>query len=130
VKAERFALQSVMTTRLRLRVDFDEKRRLGPGKIELLEAIRRHGSIAAAGRDFGMSYRRAWLLVDELNSMFAAPLVEARGGGRNGGGAILTPMGEEIVTLYRAAEHKMGRSATRELERMEQVLAGGSVPSE
>ncbi len=59
-----------MTTRITLRFDFDETRRLGPGKVSLLEAIQRHGSIAGAGRDFGMSYRRAWLLVDELNRMF------------------------------------------------------------
>jgi molybdate transport system regulatory protein len=112
-----------MTTHLKLRFDFDERRRLGPGKIELLEAIRRHGSIAAAGRDFSMSYRRAWLLVDELNRMFTGPLVEARGGGRNGGGAVLTELGETVVTLYREAERKMNRSASREIEKIEQVLA-------
>ena len=112
-----------MTTRLTLRFDFDETRRLGPGKIALLEAIRRHGSIAAAGRDFGMSYRRAWLLVDELNKMFISPLVETRGGGRNGGGAALTGMGSEVVRLYREAERKMSRSALREIEKMEQALA-------
>jgi molybdate transport system regulatory protein len=89
-----------MNTRISLRFDFDSERRLGPGKIALLEAIRRHGSIAAAGRDFGMSYRRAWLLVDELNKMFAGPLVAAHGGGRNGGGATLTDLGTSVVTLY------------------------------
>jgi molybdate transport system regulatory protein len=112
-----------MSTRLTLRFDFDEHRRLGPGKINLLEAIRQHGSIAAAGRDFGMSYRRAWLLVDELNRMFAGPLVEARGGGRNGGGAALTELGASVVALYREAERKMNRSASREIEKMEQALS-------
>ena len=112
-----------MTTRLKLRFDFDETRKLGPGKIELLEAIRQHGSIAGAGRDFGMSYRRAWLLVDELNHMFTSPVVEARGGGRNGGGAVLTELGETVVALYREAERKMSRSASREIERIERVLA-------
>jgi len=112
-----------MTTRLKLRFDFDETRKLGPGKIALLEAIRRHGSIAAAGRDFSMSYRRAWLLVDELNHMFTAPVVEARGGGRNGGGAVLTELGETVVALYREAERKMSRSALAEIERIERVLA-------
>ena len=112
-----------MTIRLKLRFDFDDTHRLGPGKIELLEAIRRHGSIAAAGRDFGMSYRRAWLLVDELNHMFTAPLVEARGGGRNGGGAVLTELGETVVALYREAERKMNRSASHEIEKIEEVLA-------
>ena len=119
-----------MTTRLKLRFDFDETRRLGPGKIELLEAIRRHGSIAAAGRDFGMSYRRAWLLVDELNHMFTAPVVEARGGGRNGGGAVLTEQGETIVSLYREAERKMSRSASREIEQIEQALALTTAPAQ
>ena len=112
-----------MTTRLKLRFDFDETRKLGPGKIELLEAIRQHGSISAAGREFGMSYRRAWLLVDELNHMFTSPVVEARGGGRNGGGAVLTELGETIVALYREAERKMSRSASREIEKIEQALA-------
>ena len=85
-----------MTTRVTVRIDFDGNRRLGPGKIALLEAIRQRGSIAAAGRDFGMSYRRAWLLVDELNRMFSRPLVETHGGGRHGGGAALTG-NKEIV---------------------------------
>jgi molybdate transport system regulatory protein len=112
-----------MTTRITLRLDFDDSRRLGPGKIALLEAIRQHGSIAGAGRDFGMSYRRAWLLVDELNKMFVSPLVEAHGGGRNGGGAVLTEAGERVVALYRQAERKISRSAAREIEKIEQALA-------
>lgn len=112
-----------MNTRITLRFDFDETRRLGPGKVSLLEAIQRHGSIAAAGRDFGMSYRRAWLLVDELNHMFQAPLVEAHGGGRNGGGAVLTELGGTVVALYRKAERKMSRSAVLEIETIEKALA-------
>jgi molybdate transport system regulatory protein len=115
-------------TRITLRFDFDDKRRLGPGKVALLEAIRQHGSIAAAGRDFGMSYRRAWLLVDELNKMFAGPLVETHGGGRNGGGAVLTELGGSVVALYREAERKMSRSASREIEKIEQVLALAGTP--
>jgi molybdate transport system regulatory protein len=119
-----------MTTRITLRFDFDGERRLGPGKVALLEAIRAQGSIAAAGRDFGMSYRRAWLLVDELNKMFAAPLVETHGGGRNGGGAALTELGSSVVTLYRQAERKMSRSASHEIEKMEQALAAVGAPPE
>ena len=113
-----------MSTRVTLRLDFDAERRLGPGKIALLEAIKRHGSIAAAGREFGMAYRRAWLLTDELNRMFAKPLVETRGGGRNGGGAGLTELGENIVSMYRDAERKIKKSASREIEAIESVLAG------
>ncbi len=117
---------SGMTTRVTLRFDFDAERRLGPGKIALLEAVRRTGSISAAGREFGMAYRRAWLLVADLNRMFAQPLVEARGGGRNGGGAVLTPLGEEVVSLYRSAEDKVRRSTAEAVASMEQSLAGAS----
>lgn len=112
-----------MATRLVLRIDFDSGRRLGPGKIALLEAIGTTGSIAAAGREFGMSYRRAWLLADELNRTFDMPLIEAHGGGRNGGGTTLTPLGERVVTLYRTAETNAEKSIAREVRRMEQSLA-------
>ena len=112
-----------MRTRVTLRLDFDDERRLGPGKIALLEAVARHGSISAAGREFGMSYRRAWLLVDELNRMFAQPVVAARGGGRNGGGAELTRLGAEIVARYRKAEATLKREAATEIRRIERLLS-------
>ncbi|HMN87883.1 MAG TPA: LysR family transcriptional regulator [Bauldia sp.] len=112
-----------MATRLTLRLDFDTGHRLGPGKIALLEAIDRTGSIAAAGREFGMAYRRAWLLTDELNRTFGKPLIEARGGGRNGGGAALTALGREVVALYRAAEAKAEKSIAAEVRRMSRSLA-------
>lgn len=112
-----------MSTRVTLRLDFDAGRRLGPGKVALLEAIRRKGSIAGAGREFRMGYRRAWLLVDELNHMFAEPLVIARGGGRDGGGASLTALGEEIIARYRKAEAKVSRNAAAEISGIERHLA-------
>src|SRR5262245_35962537 len=112
-----------MATRVVLRIDFDTGRRLGPGKIALLEAIGRTGSIAAAGREFRMGYRRAWLLADELNQTFEMPLIEAHGGGRHGGGATLTPLGERVVTLYRTAEANAEKSIAREVRRMERSLA-------
>jgi molybdate transport system regulatory protein len=90
--------------RLSLRIYFDKKTRLGPGKAELLELIATHGSISAAGRAMEMSYRRAWKLVEELNTMFSAPLVTARTGGAGGGRAELTPAGAEVLRLYRAIE--------------------------
>lgn len=111
------------TTRLTLRLDFDDQRRLGPGKIALLEAISRTGSISAAGRAMRMAYRRAWLLTDELNHMFSRPLIDTRGGGRNGGGAALTALGEELVALYRRAEIKAEKSVAREVALMEKSLA-------
>lgn len=112
-----------MPAQVTLRLDFEGARRLGHGKISLLEAIRRNGSISAAGREHGMSYRRAWLLVDELNRMFKEPVVATKGGGRNGGGAALTEMGESVVTLYRDAERKMARIAKDEIDRIERALA-------
>ena len=125
-----------MPAQVTLRLDFATDRRLGHGKVALLEAVRRNGSIAAAGRDFGMSYRRAWLLVDEMNRMFHEPVVETRGGGRNGGGAVLTDMGEMVIALYRRAEKKILKSAATEIQALENALAPampalveGSVPS-
>ncbi|HKY93715.1 MAG TPA: LysR family transcriptional regulator [Kiloniellales bacterium] len=112
-----------MTPRLSLRVDFDNGDRLGPGKIALLEAIKKTGSISAAGRSFGMAYSRAWQLVDAMNRMFAEPVIDAQGGGRHGGGALLTPFGERLVRLYRSAEAKVGKSAAKELQALEAALA-------
>lgn len=94
------------TAILSLRIDFPNGHRLGPGKIHLLEAVDTEGSISAAGRLMNMSYRRAWLLVDEMNRMFGAPLVEAQHGGVRGGGAQLSARGREIVAHYRAIEAK------------------------
>ena len=90
--------------RLTLRIDFDGERQIGPGKIKLLELIEATGSISAAGRQMGMSYRRAWLLVDALNHCFREPLVAAQVGGVKGGGASLTAFGRAVVEHYRAIE--------------------------
>jgi len=89
---------------LRMRVVLRHGAALGPGKIDLLEAIAETGSIRAAGNRFKMSYRRAWELVAELNGMFAKPLVTAETGGRGGGGAALTPLGRAVVKRFRAME--------------------------
>jgi molybdate transport system regulatory protein len=91
-------------TRLRIRIVFGDGAVMGPGKADLLERIGRCGSIAAAGRDMGMSYKRAWELVGTLNGMFAGPLVDSTRGGPGGGGAALTDLGQEILRLYRAFE--------------------------
>ncbi|WP_457581444.1 winged helix-turn-helix domain-containing protein [Ensifer canadensis] len=89
-----------------LRIDFPPEERLGRGKIMLLEHIRETGSISAAGRAMDMSYRRAWLLVDALNRMFKEPSVESQRGGKQGGGAALTPFGETLIRRYREMETK------------------------
>ena len=86
---------------------------LGPGKVDLLESIGRTGSISAAGRELGMSYRRAWLLVDALNHMFPEPLVSAAPGGSQGGGTKLTDYGRGVAAAYRRVEAR-ARAAMRE----------------
>jgi molybdate transport system regulatory protein len=91
-------------TRLSIRIDLENGDRIGPGKIALLEAIRATGSISAAARSLRMSYRRAWLLVEEVNHALREPAVAAETGGRRGGGAAVTPAGERLVGLYRTIE--------------------------
>ncbi|MGH8219071.1 MAG: winged helix-turn-helix domain-containing protein [Steroidobacteraceae bacterium] len=77
---------------------------VGPGKISLLERIACSGSLSQAARDLGMSYRRAWQLMASLNSTFTAPVVLTTRGGRGGGGAALTPLGERLIRAYRALD--------------------------
>jgi molybdate transport system regulatory protein len=98
---------------LKLRLSEDDA--IGPGKIRLLELVAQTGSISAAGRTMEMSYRRAWLLVGELNATFRKPVVVSRLGGRDGGGATLTPLGIELVRRYRAIEARIARSARSDL---------------
>jgi molybdate transport system regulatory protein len=88
--------------KLKLQLYCGDEIAMGPGKADLLEAIARKGSISAAGRALGMSYRRAWLLVDTMNRCFEEPLVEARPGGGKGAGARLTPEGGKALAAYRA----------------------------
>jgi len=101
--------------KLTLRVDFDPNGAVGPGKIELLERIETLGSIAAAGRAMGMSYRRAWELIDSINQCFREPVVAKQLGGPTGGGAVLTPFGRQVVKHYRAIERKAKRAAAKHL---------------
>jgi molybdate transport system regulatory protein len=95
---------------------------LGPGKVRLLELIGEAGSISAAARSMGMSYRRAWTLVESLNAAFAGPVVAAHPGGPGGGGAVLQPLGAEIVRLYRALERGAAASGAGELERLRALV--------
>jgi molybdate transport system regulatory protein len=95
---------SMADTQLSIRLDLTSGDRIGPGKIALLEAIRATGSISAAARRLGMSYRRAWLLVEQLNHALQKPAVTAAPGGHRGGGAAVTPEGERVIALYRAIE--------------------------
>ena len=109
--------------RLFLRVDLAPNGRLGPGKIILLEEIARSGSISAAGRALGMSYRRAWLLVDELNRLFGSPVVATQLGGSHGGGAALTAFGSEVVARYRALEQAAAPLVAEHLGPLEAMAA-------
>lgn len=95
---------------LSLRIDLPQGR-IGPGKIDLLEAIDREGSISAAGRALGMSYKRAWDLVNSLNKLVGAQVVEATTGGYRGGSAVLTDAGRNLVADYRAIERAAQRAA-------------------
>lgn len=103
------------TPRLRLRIVFDGRDMIGPGKAELLERVARCGSIAAAGREMGMSYKRAWELVGTLNAMFRDPLVDSTRGGPGGGGAVLTDTGRAVLDLYRGLEADAARAGATQI---------------
>lgn len=96
---------------------------LGPGKTELLDRIGRTGSIAAAGREMGMSYKRAWMLIETLNAMFHAPLVESTRGGPGGGGAVLTETGRKVLDHYQALEAQASSAGSAHLEALCELLS-------
>ncbi|TCU16357.1 winged helix-turn-helix domain-containing protein [Rhizobium sullae] len=102
-----------------LRISFPHEDRLGRGKMELLEHIRETGSISAAGRAMDMSYRRAWLLVSDMNRMFKVPVVESQRGGQRGGGAALTPFGEELLLRFRHMEEAVRTALAGDLAWLE-----------
>ena len=108
-------------TKLRLRILFDEAM-LGPGKAELLARIAETGSIAAAGRQMGMSYKRAWMLVEEMNAAFRDPLVTSTRGGPGGGGAHLTQSGARVLGLYRSIVETAQAAAAANISALEAML--------
>lgn len=116
-------------TRLTLRVDFGGNRSIGPGKVRLLEAIDQTGSISQAGRALGMSYRRAWLLIDDMNQCFSHAVTTARPGGSQGGGAELTPFGKELIRAYRAIEKAASVAAKGWVGDLEGALKPGKKAS-
>lgn len=114
----------------RIRISFGTENRLGPGKIELLTAIESTGSISAAGRSLGMSYRRAWLLVDAINRLFKRPVVTATTGGAHGGGAQVTDFGRALIAAYRRIEERTRAAIREELAPFESDLADDAMPED
>lgn len=108
---------------VRFRLDLTPECSVGPGKIDLLEAIARTGSLRQAARELSMSYRRAWLLLDAINRGFAERVTIAKLGGAGGGGAELTPFGKDLVSSYREVAAAMQKLAADRLSRfMEQAV--------
>jgi molybdate transport system regulatory protein len=103
---------------LTLRINLKGGKRLGPGKVMLLEEIDKHGSISAAGRAMNMSYKRAWDLVSESNSLFGVDVVESKTGGKQGGGANLTPFGLAVIKHYRAAEKSSEKAVVHAMKEL------------
>ena len=95
-------MQENKALKIKLQIYCGDEIAMGPGKADLLEAITKHGSISAAAKAMGMSYRRAWLLVDAMNRCWSGPLVEAVAGGSHERGARVAPLGDEVLRLYRA----------------------------
>jgi len=118
-EAGRMGVTNPVKARLTLRVDLGEERAIGPGKIRLLEAIRDTGSITQAGILLGMSYRRAWLLVDDMNNCFREPVISAQTGGTHGGGAALTAFGVRLIDQYRAIEVEAHAATATRLNELE-----------
>ena len=109
--------------RLSIRLDLAMGARIGPGKVGVLEEIARSGSISAAGRALGMSYRRTWELVEELYSSLGTPVVETAAGGSGGGGTVLTRAGKAVIERYRAIEMDTALAARKHLLALNRACA-------
>lgn len=116
------------TILLRPRLYLGEGLSIGPGKIELLRALGRVRSISAAARELGMPYKRAWMLIDSLNQGFGRPVAETAIGGKGGGGARLTPLGERLVAAYDRLQARLNASARAELDAFVDLLDEGAPP--
>ncbi|MDR3368893.1 LysR family transcriptional regulator [Rhodoferax sp.] len=101
---------------VRPRIYIGEGIAIGPGKIDLLRLVGETRSIAAAARALGIPYKRAWLLIDSLNQGFGRPVIETATGGKGGGGATLTPLGQQLVACYAALEQRLNAESTSELD--------------
>lgn len=116
---------------VRLRIDFGPQSSIGPGKIALLEHIEASGSLSQAARDLGMSYRRAWLLLDDLNHALGEPVITTSVGGAGGGGAQVTGFGRKLIASYRDVEHASQDVAAERLSWLgSSLLAAGAASRE
>lgn len=118
-----------MAPRLTLRVDLGPKQSVGPGKMRLLDAIAETGSISSAGRALGMSYRRAWMLIDDLNTSFRRKAVTTTLGGKEGGGAKLTPFGQELLKRYRAIETDAAKATRAHVAFLARAMRPAAAPA-
>jgi len=109
--------------KLTIRIDLSDHGAIGPGKIRLLELVGESGSISAAGRAMNMSYRRAWMLIDNLNRCFRSPVVETQLGGTRGGGAVLSALGHDVIARYRAIERAATKATAAELAALDSAQA-------
>ena len=110
------------SVQFRLRIVQGDDIAVGPGKVDLLEAIASTGSITAAAKTLGMSYRRAWLLVDTMNRCFAQSVVAAEAGGTRGGGAAITPVGAQVIERYRRIEAAAEKAAAADMRALRRLL--------
>lgn len=110
------------TTGARLRIVLKPGIAIGPGKADILSGIRETGSIAAAGRRMGMSYKRAWTLVEAMNAFFDEPMVETSRGGNARGGASLTTTGDKVLDSYRRMEALTDKAIAKEMAKLQRAL--------
>ena len=113
-----------MSLKIRLRIDFDDVHAVGPGKIALLERMRDCGSLSQAARDLDISYRRAWQLLESLNTSFEEPVIVTSVGGKGGGGSEITPLGLALIENYRALEDEVIALAQRRFKRLRPRVGG------
>jgi molybdate transport system regulatory protein len=120
------AAQSWRMARLSIRIDLGSETALGPGKARLLELIDTEGSIRGAAAAMGMSYRRAWLLLQDIEATMGAPVISAETGGVKGGGTSLTKLGRAVVAQYRKIEERASQSVDTELRALSEMAQAGS----
>ena len=124
IEHKSLAMKGAVSAQLRLRFMHDGNIALGPGKISLLEALDKAGSINKAAKEMGMSYKRAWDLVNAMNLHFCEALVITSKGGEHGGGAQLSTLGREVMQAYRAIEQEMLSHQQTQLEALAKFISG------